>query len=122
MRKLVLLPYDRYQRLLTTASDLPVVSKPPTAETKNDIENLTTLFPNPLRAKARALLTYIRPYVTWNEKGEVTISGEEIPNSNIIDLVKAVLQDYKNFRPSGVEQFNGVTEQNKCFSESPVDW
>ena len=56
---------------------------------------------------------YIRPFVTWNEKGEAAISGEEIPNSNIIDLVKVVLQDNKNFRPSGVEQLNRLLNKKK---------
>jgi hypothetical protein len=45
------------------------------------------------------------PYLTWNEKGEVVISGETIPNSNIVDLIKVQLKDYKDFKPTGVAEF-----------------
>ena len=112
MQKLVLLSYDRYQRLLTAKdnvanSTIVDASPSPTIDipVKDESERLISLFPKTLQARARGLLTYILPYISWNEKGEVTINGEKIPNSNIVDLIKVQLKDYKDFRPLGVEQF-----------------
>ena len=128
---MVLLPFDRYQRLLANKQDLSCTSSTaPNAvqhqdiisendspihmvqteessqkRLSQDIENLIPLFPKTLQARARALLTYILPYITWNEKGEVAISGEFIPNSNIVDLIRGQLKDYRAFRPSGVDKF-----------------
>ena len=119
MQKLVLVPYDRYQQLLTTShennSPPPISERDQLATEKsikatvsndNFTERVITLFPKSLQARARALLVYVRPYITWNEKEEITISGEEIPNSNIVDLIKVQLKDYKDFQPLGLKQFN----------------
>lgn len=128
---MVLLPYDRYQRLLTVKHDdsststvnntlhhqeksleqvTPICHEHTEDTTEKqftqDIERLITLFPKTLQGRARALLTYILPYISWNEKGEVTLSGEKIPNSNIVDLIRVQLKDYRDFRPSGVEKFD----------------
>lgn len=131
MKKMVLLPYDRYQRLLTaktiddskstieeeegeesvrpkeTLSTRDGVDSTDTSAEypSNNIEKLLTSFSKALRGRARSILIYIRPYINWNQKGEVTISGEKIPNSNIVDLVKVQLKDYKDFRPVGLQQF-----------------
>ena len=51
------------------------------------------------------MLAYISPHVTWNDKGEVTIEGGNIPGSNIVDLVKGQLKDYKDFHPVGLDIF-----------------
>ena len=133
MQKMILLPYERYQRLLSAKQEIPSTStvddslqqqeksseevtpiclerteNPPEKQLshKEDIERLITLFPKTLQGRTRALLTYILPYITWNQKGEVIISGEKIPNSNIVDLIKVQLNDYRDFRPFGVEKFD----------------
>lgn len=133
MQKLILLPYDRYQRLLLAKHEIPTTStvddslqqqeksseeitpiclehtENPSEKQlsrKEDVEILIILFPKTLQGRARALLTYILPYITWNQKGEVIISGEKIPNSNIVDLIKVQLKDYRDFRPIGEEKFD----------------
>jgi hypothetical protein len=135
MQKMVLLPYDRYQRLLSssqedsnnvkgqkTATQEVIPSgqttplKPEGTEETSDakvsenIEKLLRSFPRTLQGRARALLAYIVPHLSWNEIGEVIIAGEKIPKSNIVDLVRVQLKDYKDFRPAGLEQFNLLLE------------
>lgn len=135
MKKMVLLPYDRYTRLLSD-------SKPPSQESaeeqipikddtenstveqlltqpdshsinkeSDDIDRLITYFPKTLQERARILLSYIKPYLKWNDKGEVSISGQIIPDSNIVDLIKVQLKDYKNFHPVGIDQFQNLLSQ-----------
>jgi hypothetical protein len=40
--------------------------------------------------------------------GEVIIDGVKIPGSNIMDLVKVQLKDYKDLRPTGLEKFTDI--------------
>ena len=68
-------------------------------------ETLTQHFPKSMQNRVRSLLVYIQPRVTWNDKGEVTIEEKHIPCSNIVDLIKVHVKDYKNFYPVGKEVF-----------------
>jgi len=64
--------------------------------------------PKNIRNKVRAILNHINQngdYIQWNEKGEITIDGESIPNSQIVDLIKCCFYPYKDFTPEGLEQF-----------------
>lgn len=129
MQKMVLLPYERYQRLLSDKQVLASTYKGDDTEEKQeksletnnaddwtesqssqikDIGEIIALFPKTLQGRARALLTYILPYISWNEKGEVTLSGKVIPNSNIVDLLKVQLKTYKDFRPAGLLEFESL--------------
>ena len=122
MKKTVLLPYDRYRRLLTgTVRDETAMSNPAQehalqdgvedseivttcpALTQGAFETLKQHFPKPMQNRMRSLMVYIQPQVSWNDKGEVTIKDKLIPGSNIVDLIKVHLKDYKNFQPVGKE-------------------
>ena len=122
MKKSVLLPYDRYQRLLTgTVRDetaVPTTNQEHASQdseedterattcpalTQRDFETLTQHFPKSVQNRMRSLMVYIQPHVLWNDKGEVTIKDKLIPGSNIVDLIKVHLKDYKNFQPVGKE-------------------
>lgn len=131
MKKSVFLPYDRYQRLLTgmEQNDKSVTKSeqehsshiemednprttvnakevgPTSAVTTKASETLTQHFPKPMQNRLRSLLTYIQPHVSWNDKGEITIEQTYIPGSNIVDLIKVHLKDYKHFCPEGKEAF-----------------
>lgn len=128
MKKLVLLPYDRYQRLLdkevspnvqeavqsTVQEPVQEVKEPvetqgsapeTNVKTETDSETLVQHFPKTLQNRVRSVLNYIRPHVRWNDRGEVTIDGVEIPGSNIVDLLKVHIKEYKNFHPVGQEAF-----------------
>ena len=116
----MLLPYDRYQRLLSgmleneasmSTSDQKHSpqhgSEDATHVTEKAIANnpehhrasvtLTQHFPRLMQNRLRNLLTYIQPHLSWNDKGEVTIEEKRIPGSNIVDLIKVHLKDYKIF-------------------------
>ena len=128
MKKSVLLPYDRYQRLLvgmqrdessTSTSEQDHTSQHGLEDnahvnehdtdyqspTSTASETLTQHFPKSMQNRMRSLLVHIQPHVTWNDKGEVTIEEKHIPGSNIVDLIKVHVKDYKNFFPVGKEVF-----------------
>ena len=127
MKKMVLLPYDRYQRLLLRDQTPEVEQKDPemsfqavesfdtnnssmesTNEEGRDMETLISRFPKSMQSRVRSVLEYLRAHVTWNEKGEVSIHGQDIPRSNIVDLLKVNLKDYKVFNPVGNDAFRNV--------------
>ena len=68
-------------------------------------QTLNQNFPKYMQNRLLTLLTYIQPCVSWNDKGEVTIQERQIPGSNIVDLIKVHLKDYKGFQPVGKEAF-----------------
>lgn len=126
MKKMVLLPYERYQRLLSkdephTTEQVPVTSlhAEEALDTTDSATNsnfgtskyeeaLILRFPKSMQNRVRSVLEYIQPHVTWNDKGEVSIQGRNIPGSNIVDLLKVHLKDYKEFHPVGRDAFRTV--------------
>ncbi|KAJ8300505.1 hypothetical protein KUTeg_022024 [Tegillarca granosa] len=58
-----------------------------------------------VRNKVRVLLNHLRKHLKWNERGEISVGENIIPGSNIVDLVKATLKDYKDFKPVGLKEF-----------------
>ena len=122
----VLLPYDRYQRLLSkdepskaeqdSMTSLHAEEPLDTNEssTKGNLdaakykETLILRFPKSMQNRVRNVLDYIQPHVTWNDKGEVSIQDRDILGSNIVDLLKVHLKDYKEFYPVGKDAFRTV--------------
>ncbi|KAJ8319273.1 hypothetical protein KUTeg_004364 [Tegillarca granosa] len=123
---MVLVPYDRYQRLTAlklgvkhSQDDVKNVqpkviipeSEPEVkllAEDRPNIENILVAVPVNVRNKARALLIHLRKYLKWNERGEISVDGRIIPGSNIVDLVKVSVKEYKDFEHVGLESFSKV--------------
>lgn len=123
MKKMALLPYDRYQRLLlrdqppeaekdtlmTLQTEKPLDTNESSTqsipEEGKDRETLISIFPKSMQNRVRSVLEYIGPNVTWNDKGEVSIQDQDIPGSNIVDLLKVHLKDCKDFNPVGKDAF-----------------
>ena len=64
--------------------------------------------PKTMRPRATAILNRLkeRPdVITWDKTGEVKLEGENIPQSNISDLISDALRERKNFNPTGSKEF-----------------
>ena len=64
--------------------------------------------PKTMRPRATAILNRLkeRPdVITWDKTGEVKLEGENIPQSNISDLISDALRARKNFNPTGSKEF-----------------
>lgn len=70
--------------------------------------------PKNSRTLAKSMITRLkanREHVTWNNKGEVSVNGQPVTGSNIIDLVNDQLRARKDFNPKGWEQFTESLEK-----------
>jgi hypothetical protein len=71
---------------------------------------ITDAFPKSTKGRASRLLQYIekhKPKITWSKQnGNVTIDGNLIPDSNIIDLIRSAISGMVKKKPVGWHQFN----------------
>ena len=72
-------------------------------------EEIVASMPATFRERARLLVRRIKNSggkVSWNERGELTLSGQPVPGSNIIDLVSDVVRKRKTIKaPPGMPNF-----------------
>ena len=105
IRQMVLLPLERYERLVQreerhqrTNVPLPILSE----------DVILSFMPIKVKEKAQSLLKLLSDVISWNESGEISCghTNEFIPNSNIADLVRICLNNYKNFdKFIGIDSF-----------------
>lgn len=68
-------------------------------------------FPKTLKNRALVLYDSLREasnLITWNRNGIVTIKGETIPGSSIVDLISDTVRNRVHSNPQGWNQFNNV--------------
>ena len=62
--------------------------------------------PKTMQSRATAILNRLKETPdTWDKTGEVKLEGENIPQSNIMDLISDALRARKNFSPTGSKEF-----------------
>ena len=111
MKKFIVVPWDRYQELLGKGDDDDDgTSQPPTTYGH---EKIISTVPVKMRSRAQALLNLLSgTNISWTATGEVIIDGNCIKNSNICDLLKYVLCNYKTYKPLGFETFVNALATN----------
>ena len=80
---------------------------PPPNNTQLSDEVVVEHTPKTMRPRATAILNRLkeRPdVITWDKAGEVKLEGENIPQSNISDLISDALRARKNFNPTGSKE------------------
>ena len=81
-----------------------------------------------MRGRATNLLQRLktRPdLVSWDERGQVTLAGEKIADSNISDLVSDAMRKRKGFDPTGSKRFFrvlSVLNVPKDVARNPQRW
>lgn len=113
MKKMVLIPYERYMQSTKPESDEKTISSEsisPSSLRQNkrlDEELILMEFGKHHHKQAKTLLAYVEKQseLDWNEFGELLVDGETINGSHITDLIKDALFNYKNFEPKGYEIF-----------------
>ena len=74
-------------------------------------EEIVQSAPIGMRNKAKLLLRKLKgnkEIINWDEKGEVSVDGNPIRGSNIVDLTLDTLRQRKHFNPEGWQQFRRV--------------
>lgn len=76
-------------------------------------DDLIQSVPKTMQKRARILIEKLKNSneIGWNPKGEITVKGNLIKNSNISDLVNDALRKRKHFNPRGWEDFAHVLRQ-----------
>lgn len=110
-QRYLLVAEQEFERL-SQKNPVPLADTEP--ETKLDILELLPLH---LKNAAPPLLAaFSRQYTTdqfsWDQKtGEITIKGEKIANSNIVDIVYALLQPFQKAQLKGLEQLTALLKE-----------
>lgn len=84
---------------------IPVIDIPPTTEKSSELQ--LDAIPKQYTRKAQILLEHIRrsPNIGWNERNELVLEGQAIPNSNIVDLLDDLVRPRAKLNPRGVGDF-----------------
>ena len=98
MKKFVVIPWAKYEKLVEQKTDEP--------ESTYTQERILSTVPQKMKSRAQALLGLLpETDISWNNDGELVSDGQCIHGSNICDLVKCVLLNYKGFHPKGYDVF-----------------
>ena len=96
MKKLILIPYEKYTRLFSPPEERlePMDTK---KENKLSDEDILSLLPEKLRDKGKQFLHFLKtePSIDWDKKGRVIIDGNILNFSHITDFLKDTLQPGK---------------------------
>lgn len=110
----VLQRYLGFQRL-NNSSTLKNSNQPAKVTDKNargvDNSSIVLSVPSTFRNKTEILLqmldsSHVKDRITWDKRGEVSVDGKVIPQSNIIDLINDVIRSRKNVQANGREIFS----------------
>lgn len=80
-------------------------------QSSSEKDNISSLIdiavPSKYKEKTKQFLSYLRNYpsIKWNERGEVSIEGETISSSHIVDLVRDLIIPGERKAPIGFQQF-----------------
>ena len=100
MKKLILIPYEKYARLFSPPEERlePMDTK---KENKLSDQDILSLLPKKLRDKGKQFLHFLKtePSIDWDEKGRVIIDGNILNFSHITDFLKDTLQPGKPIEP-----------------------
>ncbi len=100
--KSVLVPYEKYQRLINKSEDSQ-------AGTGLATDTILSGIPKNYNNKVKAILTYIdndsAKLLRWNDKGELLYEGHVIPGSHVADLLKDSQREHKRLSLPGVVEF-----------------
>jgi hypothetical protein len=129
MKKLVLLPYHKYEQLqkhtfhnetstvvekpeessadINVGKEEETTDRPDIVNTKLDQDLILSHIPKCNKRKAITLLEYINksPKLDWNSEGEITIDKKNISGTHITDLLRDCFTEHQKFEPEGVNEF-----------------
>lgn len=133
VKKMVLLPIEKYDRLLkyqqlhvengrvsqesthkfnqsqasTTDTGYHPILEQHITDSKLSNELILATIPKQFKTRARGLLDYIgqSDLLDWNEQGTLIARGRIVSHSHIADLVRHAMRDYTSFNPAGQREF-----------------
>lgn len=100
---LVLGKYLQTREQLNQPTPIPILE----TTSKSSRKVSTELFPVAYRRKAGSLLQFVEenPNIDWNERNELVVDSQPIPDTNIIDLVDDLSRPNTKRNPRGIDKF-----------------
>lgn len=97
----------------TEQSRLPVTLPIETTPSRLSNSDIIMTLPENYKKKAENLINILSSSgsVDWDNKGTVTIKGETLPSSNIIDLINDAIRPRKTTNPIGCEKFTSFMKE-----------
>ncbi|GBO00331.1 hypothetical protein AVEN_26817-1 [Araneus ventricosus] len=100
------------------------ISEAPHTEEKQDLVEKSDLMehlilesaPKNLKSNTRNILNYLKnsqDLMRWTPKGELIYKGNNVKNSNVLDLIKSLQTSFNKAHPPGFDMFlQGLSEMN----------
>ena len=122
--KSVLVPVEKYERLIHSTSTHHQMGSGYEADTEEDhdphrldMNVIVSTLPKQSRQKIQAILRLItedpQQRLSWDAKGQLVYQGRVIHGSHITDLLKDSQYMYKHFEPKGKDEFyQGLKDLN----------
>ena len=140
-RKYILVPEDRYKRMLTmmnregirseddidkavtqiTEESVPdaVLSRKELSDRGNNnkqiLDDILDYFPKNMKSRARLISSYLNKsgdYSSWNSNGEIILNGEVIRGSSLTDLLYDACCPSRKYEPIGLIAFYEILRKN----------
>lgn len=128
VQKMVLLPFDKFQKLLNSHSRESTDARqtePPAKHTAIEVSTPTDIdsrlttdlimsgISKQYKTKARALLHYLdsSDLIHWKDNGEISVNNRTVHKSHIADLIKYAMRDYGQAEPVGLQEFRKVLSE-----------
>ena len=126
VKRMVLVPEEKYQRLLrlrvdsSNTNSIPSLSAEhapsPSATSSNDkltIDLILAGIPKQFKNEAKAVLDYIihSNSIDWNAQGEIIIKDKVLNHTHLSDLIKHAMRNYTNFNPIGHQEFYAALKE-----------
>jgi len=96
-------PSDSTLRYISTLKIHKLFSVQRAKQPDPESEILDTVVPPEEKPRARELLKLIKPYLSWNEDGEIVANSRVVPFSNISDLLSNLMSSSTK-KPEGWDE------------------
>ena len=117
MKKSILIPYEKYQRLIKQKQPEQTVERKEIhiedTEQMGGVglpsDHILDSMPKRYKFKVGSIVSHIlrdpQNTLSWNEAGELLYHGTLIPGSHIIDLLKDTQYQHKGYQLKGITEF-----------------
>ena len=141
MGKMILIPYDKYKRLLSGQVRQPKLVNTTDSDAEQDktdslqrdnhqsiaqdstTDDLLPSLPLPLRSRGKTIINHLKKHsdFRWNDKGEIIVDGQLVKGSNIIDLIlKNSVKRLQIISSHWCGSFQSTCSRKQCTTECAV--
>lgn len=101
---------ERQSEITQQPTNSAKVEQEPAQPQEKFMQNVLKYVPKAKKNKAQILLDHIQntASINWNDRNELMVDGNTIPNTNIVDLITDLTKDKTASDPPGMKEFIGA--------------